>query len=81
VAFQGPECVRIQSPSLADHGHRHARPIEFLVQRAVTGQNTDVNVELIARQTTGQEGQLFLRARPVERRNDVQNSFGHTDIP
>ena len=56
-------------------GPAHCR--SSLLRRSASRQRTDVHVELVARQTRGEQGKLLFRAAAVETRNDLKYSMGH----
>jgi hypothetical protein len=74
---QPPVSARIDLPALADDRDRDVRAAELLFERSGVGEHGDVDVEPVARQPRGQQGELLLRAAADESRNDEEQANRH----
>ncbi len=77
VAAQPPPGERVVFPRLADDGDRDSCAAQVVLVGPSARERADVNVELVARESSGQKNQLLFGAGARERGDHVQDASRH----
>ena len=72
---QSPERRRIGEPAATDDLDGDAAAGQHVADRPAAGQGADVHLELVLRQSAGQQAQLLCRAGAVERVDDLEDAL------